>query len=125
MEVTDPGDIAAILVSYEPHETTFQKPKGKGELGRVKGAQPVRVGPDLDHLEESGQPSQSTPNKLTHKEFEDAGVIGMVSRVSWGTYDGKTHALSSFPSRSSLENRHCASGTQMSRSLLRAIRLPP
>jgi hypothetical protein len=93
MEVTDPGDIAAILVSYEPHETTFQKPKGKGELGRVKGAQPVRVGPDLDHLEESGQPSQTTPNKLTHKEFGDAGVIGMVSRVSWGTYDGKDACL--------------------------------
>jgi hypothetical protein len=76
MEVTDPGDIAAILVSYEPHETTFQKPKGKGELGRVKGAQPVRVGSDLDHLEESGQPSQSTPNKLTLSHTRNSGMLG-------------------------------------------------
>lgn len=82
MEKTDPGDVAAILASYEPHQTTFQKPTGKGELGRKDR-----------HDLKSDQSSQSTPSKFTHKEFLDAGVIGMVSRVCWGTYHGQTACL--------------------------------
>lgn len=82
METIDPGNVAAILASYEPHETAFQKPTGKGELGRKD-----------KHDLKSGQPFQSTPSKVTQKEFWDAGVIGMINRVSWGTYHGKAACL--------------------------------
>lgn len=81
IEKTDPSDVAAILASYEPHETTFQKSTGKGELGWKDR-----------HDLKSDQP-QSTPSKVTHKELWDAGVIGMVSRVSWGKYHGKDACL--------------------------------
>ncbi|KAG4434024.1 hypothetical protein IFR05_010506 [Cadophora sp. M221] len=85
MAATNPGDVASILAAYEPRETTFQKPSGRGELGRK----------DRQNLT-SGQPSQgdqTTPNKVIHKELWDAGVIGMVSRVSWGKYYGKDACL--------------------------------
>ncbi|KAN0120257.1 hypothetical protein V8E51_002465 [Hyaloscypha variabilis] len=82
METVDPGDVAAILASYEPHETAFQKPRGKGELGR-----------NDRHDLKSGEPTQTTPSKFTQKEFLDTGVIGMVNRVSWGAYHGKAACL--------------------------------
>jgi hypothetical protein len=86
VETPDSGDVAAILASYEAHEAKFQKLTGKGELGRKdkhdpKTNLPLPLFP------------QTTPSKVTHKEFWDAGVIGMVNRVSWGTYHGNTACL--------------------------------
>jgi hypothetical protein len=82
MEAPDLGDVAAILASYEPHEAAFQKPTGKGELGMKD-----RQGDLKSHL------LPETPNKVTQKEFWDAGVIGMVNCVSWGKYNGKAACL--------------------------------
>ena len=83
VETPDSGDVAAILASYEAHEAKFQKLTGKGELGR-KDKQDPKTNIPLPLL------PQTTPSKVTHKEFWDAGVIGMVNRVSWGTYHGNS-----------------------------------
>lgn len=86
MEEPNPSEIiAAILASYEPQETKFQDPEGKRELSRKNRleARPLST-------------SKSTPNKVTHKEFWDAGVIGMINNVSWGKYHEKPACLIAF-----------------------------
>src|SRR5438045_3814358 len=82
MDSIQTRDAESILTSYEPQDAAFLQTSGTSELGSSAkyntGAQDEAA---VAHC------------KIVHKEFWDAGIIGSVSKVCYGQYQGKAACL--------------------------------